>query len=367
MWVRSPALFWGGLILALGLFLGAVSSVLLPFVLGMLLAYLLDPLADKLEKLGCSRTGATAIITLLLFASLIGLLLWVMPLVLNQLSGLLSALPDTFDRLDLTLRKAANSVMGVIPGVDANDGSLLFRETMYKVSQQLVGEPADLAKKVVASGAAILNVLSLLFITPIVSFYCLRDWDAMVKTVDGLLPHDYAPTVREQVRAIDDTLSGFLRGQLNVMLILAVYYCVALSLIDVPFAIIIGLLSAVFIIIPYIGTMLTMMLGLGVVWAESGMGVPLYATIAVFVFGQVMEQQVLTPKIVGEKVGLHPLWMLFGMLAGAALFGFVGVLLAVPLAAVAGVLVRFAVARYKQSAYYKGEVAAGAKQPRAPQ
>ncbi len=355
MILRSSAVFWGVLIIGFALFLGQVAQILLPFVLGMLLAYLFDPLADRLERAKFSRTAATALITVLLFASIIGMLLWILPLLIKQFAGLVSALPDTFDHVDLMVRKSANSLLGVIPGVEMDTSATLFRETMYQVSQDLIGSPADLAKKVVASSGAILNVLSLLFITPIVSFYCLRDWDKMVAKVDSLLPRDYVQTVRTQIAAIDDTLAGFLRGQFNVMLILAVYYCIALSIASVPFAIVIGLLSAVFIIIPYVGTVLTMGLGLGIVWADSGLGVTMYATIGIFLVGQVMEQQFLTPKIVGEKVGLHPLWMLFAMLSGAALFGFVGVLLAVPIAAVIGVLVRFALSNYMQSPYYNGQ------------
>lgn len=352
--LRSPALFWA---VVIGLFvtiLVLVSEILLPFVLGMLLAYLFDPVADRLERARLSRTTATAIITLVLFTSIIGGVIWLMPVLVKQLAGLLVLLPDTFERMDSLVRQVAAPIAGVIPGMEHAADHASFRETMQHVSKELIGSPGDLVKHVVASGAAIFNTLSLLFITPIVSFYCLRDWDIMVARLDSLLPRDYAGTIREQAAAIDDTLAGFLRGQLNVMLVLAVYYCVALSVAGVPFAIIIGLLSAFFIIIPYVGTLVSMALGLGVVWVQLGIGMELYITLGIFLVGQVLEQQVLTPKIVGEKVGLHPLWMLFGMLSGAVLFGFVGVLLAVPLAAVIGVLVRFAISRYKQSAYYNG-------------
>lgn len=352
--LRSAGLFWT-VVVALGIaFLVLVSHILLPFVLGLLLAYLFDPLADRLERAGFSRTAATALITVLLFTLIIGSLVWMMPLLAKQLAGLLVLLPDAFERVDMLVKQTVSPIVGAIPGMEDAANHTSFRETMQGVSQELLGSPSDMVKRIVASGAAVFNVMSLLFITPIVSFYCLRDWDRMVAKIDSLLPRDYIQTVREQARAIDDTLAGFLRGQLNVMLILAVYYCVALSIADVPFAIIIGLMSALFIIVPYVGTIVTMGLGLGVVWAEMGIGVTLYATLAIFMIGQLMEQQVLTPKIVGEKVGLHPLWMLFAMLSGAALFGFVGVLLAVPVAAVLGVLVRFMLGRYKQSAYYNG-------------
>ncbi len=352
--LRSPLIFWGVVIALFVTFLVLVSNILLPFVLGMLLAYLFDPLADRLERAGFSRTVATGIITVLLFTTIIGGLIWLMPVLVKQFAGLLVMLPDAFDDLDHFVRDKLYPLVGKIPGMEAAANGGGFRETMHNVSQELIGSPGDLMKRVLASGAALLNVLSLLFITPIVSFYCLRDWDRMVEKIDNLLPRDYVHTVRQQARAIDDTLAGFLRGQLNVMVILAVYYCLTLSLAGVPFAVIIGLLSALLIIIPYVGTIVSMALGIGVVWADAGIGVQLYATIAIFLVGQALESQVLTPKIVGDKVGLHPLWMLFAMLAGAALFGFVGVLLAVPVAAILGVLVRFALSTYRESAYYCG-------------
>lgn len=352
--LRSPGVFWAVVIALLVTFLVSVSGILLPFVLGMLLAYLFDPLADRMERMGLSRTGATAIITVLLFTCIIGGLIWLMPVLVKQFAGLLVMLPDTFERVDRLVREVAVPIAGVIPGMEhAADGG--FRETMEKVSQELIGSPGDLMRRVVASGAALLNLLSLLFITPIVSFYCLRDWDRMVYKIDSLVPRDYVQTVREQARAIDDTLAGFVRGQLNVMLILAAYYCMAFTIAGVPFGVIIGLISAVLIIIPYVGTIVSMGLGLGVVWAQMGIGGELYVTLAIFLVGQVLESQILTPKVVGDKIGLHPLWMLFAMLSGAALFGFAGVLLAVPVAAVLGVLVRFMLTRYRESMYYKSE------------
>lgn len=352
--LKSPALFWTAIIALLITFLVLVSNVLLPFVLGTLLAYLFDPVADRFERLGISRAIATAIITILLFATIIGGLVWILPVLAKQLAGLLVLLPDAFERFDRLVRDVATPIAGAIPGLEKAANPSGFRETMHAVSQELLGSPGDLVKHIVASGAAIFNTLSLLFITPIVSFYFLLDWDRMVAKIDSLLPRDYASTVKEQAEAIDRTLSGFLRGQLNVMLVLAIYYCIAFSVAGTPFSIIIGIIAAVSIIVPYVGTIVSMALGLGVVWVQIGIGTELYVTLGIFLVGQMLESQILTPKVVGSSIGLHPLWMLFAMLSGAALFGFLGVLLAVPVAAVIGVLVRFAIGRYKQSGYYNG-------------
>jgi len=351
---RSPLLFWLVFVLIIGFFLGAVSEILLPFVLGLLLAYCFDPLADTLERNGFSRTGATALITLLLFTSIIAMLVWLVPMLASQLAGLVGIVPEAIAKAQDVIDDLMHSVAGSVPALEEAANGEGFRTAMQNLSQEVMGSPAELMQKVLASGGAILNTLSLLFITPIVSFYSLRDWDHMVAKVNGLLPCDYAGTIRAQAKEIDRTLAGFLRGQLNVMLILAVYYCIALTVVGVPFGIVIGLLSALLIIVPYVGTMVSMLLGLASVWIADGMGTTLYITLGIYLVGQVIEQQVLTPKIVGDQVGLHPLWMLFAMLAGAALFGFAGVLLAVPVAAVLGVLVRFAIGRYKESPYFLG-------------
>jgi predicted PurR-regulated permease PerM len=352
--LRSPAVFWLIVVVLLFLFIAQVSSVLLPFVLGMLLAYLCDPFADRLEKVGCSRAIATAIITVVLFTILIGGAVWLFPLLVKQLAGLVMLLPSAFEHLWALLHEAVTPVKRFLPQIAEATGRGHLYEALQEVSQEVIGSGGDIIKRIIASSAALLNLLSLLFITPIVSFYCLRDWDQMVAHIDALLPRDYANTLRTQAKAIDDTLSGFLRGQFNVMVILAVYYCTAFTIAGVPFGFVLGLITALLIIVPYVGTLVSLALTLGVVLVDSGMGTLFYTTLGIFAVGQISEQQVLTPKIVGEQIGLHPLWMLFAMLSGAALFGFVGVLIAVPAAAVLGVLVRFGVTHYQQSAYYQG-------------
>jgi predicted PurR-regulated permease PerM len=356
---RTPQFFWAVTIVLFVLFLAQVSSILLPFVLGLMLAYCFDPLADRLEMMKIGRTSATAFITICLFTFLIGGLFWLMPLLAKQLLQLLELLPQLLSRLMVLVRDISAELTGTAAGdVAKNLAQTSPKEALNGLSKEILGTGGNILQHLLSSGAAMLNTLSLLFITPIVSFYALRDWDRMVAQVDGLLPCDAAPTIREQCREIDQTLSAFLRGQLNVMLILAAYYGIALSIAGAPFAILLGLLSAVLILVPYVGTMVSMVLGLGAVWIEQGLGTTFYATLGIYFVGQILEQQVLTPTIIGNRVGLHPLWMLFGMLSGAALFGFVGVLLAVPIAAVIGVLVRFAVGRYRESRYYLGDSAA---------
>ncbi|MGE0755235.1 MAG: AI-2E family transporter, partial [Alphaproteobacteria bacterium] len=196
---------------------------------------------------------------------------------------------------------------------------------------------------------------SLFLITPIVAFYLLRDWDRLVDHIDNLLPRKHAATIREQMRIIDRTLAGFLRGQFNVCLILGTYYAIGLTLVGLKFGLLIGLATGFLTIFPYVGLMLGMGIGLSVALFQFGDFMPVAMTLAVFVTGQIIEGYFITPKLVGDKVGLHPVWIIFGMLAGAALFGFVGILLAIPVTAVMGVLIRFAISRYKLSNYYQGD------------
>jgi predicted PurR-regulated permease PerM len=340
-------LFWLGLVVAFVLLLQATRQVLLPFVVGMGVAYLFDPLADRLERAGLSRVLATAIITIGFFFGLLLVLMWLAPLLYHQLGALLATLPGLVANLRDLIEDKAQPILehlGALNGGEPIPSEQITTKLMTALSGFLQG--------LMASGAALLNLVSLLLITPIVCFYLLRDWDKMVAAVDALLPRAHVETIREQCRIINATLAGYLRGQVTVMSILAVYYAVTLSLAGLNFSLIIALITAISIIIPYIGTIVSLSLALGVAYLEFGAAGAFWVVLGIYLVGQVLEQQFLTPTIVGKSVGLHPLWMLFGLLAGAVTLGFVGVLLAVPITAVIGVLVRFFVGRYLASPLY---------------
>lgn len=204
-----------------------------------------------------------------------------------------------------------------------------------------------------SGGLAVFNALSLVVIMPVVAFYLLRDWDRIVAHVDSLLPRDAADTVREQVREIDDRLSGFVRGQASVCLVLGTWYAVGLTIVGLDFGVLVGVGAGLISFVPYLGTALGLIAGLGLAIAQFDSWLPIGLVAAVFATGQILEGYVLTPRLVGERVGLHPVWVLFALMAGGALLGFTGVLLAVPAAAVIGVLVRFAIGRYLQSPLYR--------------
>lgn len=341
---------WIVVVVLLGWFLHAVSVILLPFILGGIMAYLFDPLADRLEK-SMKRSLATVIITLGFFSILVALLSWLGPLLYEQLGQLIAKVPYLMREIEIlvreegqpafdTLNKLSNGATDSLP---ANAGDVIERGFALG-GQMLLG--------VLASGGALLNVLSMLLITPIVSFYLLRDWDHGVAKLNKLLPLAYAPTIRALARDINRTLAGYLRGQLYVILILATFYVITLSLIGLKFSLVIGVLAGFLVIVPYIGTLVSTALGLIVAYSQYDLDTLFWVTAGIFGVGQVLESQILTPIIIGDRVGLHPLWLLFGMLAGGVLLGFIGVLLAVPITAVISVLVKFVIGLYLDSSLY---------------
>jgi predicted PurR-regulated permease PerM len=343
--------FWLSVIVLFLVFLFLIRSVLLPFVLGMFAAYFLDPAADKLEKLGLSRTMSTLLIIVTFFLSIILLSVLVVPVVGSQFSGLVAALPEYISALERDYAQDVASWVGGMPMLQAEDlksAASDFAGIVLKFGEQF-------ASGIFQSGVAMLNVLSLLLITPVVAFYLLRDWDELVQRVDRLLPRQSAHIIREQLAIINTMMAGFIRGQLNVCLLIGCYYAIGLSLVGLKFGIVIGLMTGLLVILPYVGALFGTLTGLAVAFFQFQTYEEIGMVMCVFLLGQLIEGYLLTPRLVGERVGLHPVWVIFGMLAGASLFGFVGVLLAVPVTAVIGVLIRFAISRYLESGYYTGE------------
>ena len=348
-WERG--IFWIGLAVTFFLFLFLIRAILLPFVIGIFIAYFLDPAADRLQRLGLSRSLATFAIIGLFFISIILISILVIPLLSSQFTALILSVPGYMTQLEARFTPTIDKWLGEHPIGDMETikaGVADYSGVMLKVGAAFIAG-------VFQSGMALFNVVSLLLITPVVAYYLLEEWDRIVAHVDSLLPRAHAATVRSQLAIIDSTLSGFLRGQLNVCLILCVFYTVILSALGLHFSIVIGIVTGLLIIIPYAGWMLGVIIGVTIAIFQYDNFNMVGAIAGVFIAGAALEQYFLTPRLVGEKVGLHPVWIIFGMLAGAALFGFVGILLAVPVTAVIGVLLRFAMQRYLLSSYYRGE------------
>ena len=348
---NSQLRFWLiGLVVVL-LVLYLLRAILLPFVAGMAIAYMLDPICDWLETHGCSRNWATVIVTIGFAVVLVVASLVIVPLLEGQIVDFAGRLPDYVntlsDRLlpriqDLAQRLGFGSLSDLRGSVSAQIGGIVSW-----IGTALI--------RIVSSGVAFANLLSLLFITPVVAFYLLRDWDNFVARIDGLLPREHRDTIRVRFHEIDRTLAGFARGQASVCLTLAVYYAAALSLVRLEFGLVVGLGIGMISFIPYVGSITGLIVSLGIALAQFPTWGPVFLVLGVFVLGQLLEGYVLTPRLVGNRVGLHPVWVIFALLAGGTLFGFVGLLMAVPAAAVIGVLARFGAAQYLASRFFRGD------------
>jgi predicted PurR-regulated permease PerM len=341
-------LFWVGVFVVLILTFALLQGVVMPFAAAFVIAYLLGPLVGRFETWGISR-GLASLIVLFGFLLCVGLILVLLvPLVQGQIvrlferfPGLVSAAQDQFGNLMQLLR------------------SHLPEEEAAKV-RAAVGEKigdafawfATLFQTMITSSFAILSILSLVVVTPVVAFFIMRDWQAMVAWVDADLPRDSVDTIRRLAREIDQTLTGFIHGQALVCLILAVYYGTALSLAGLESAVALGLLIGVLAIVPVAGVTTGFALSVGLAALQYGTWSKVAVVCGIFIFGQTVEANILTPKLVGDRIHLHPVWVIFALLAGGKLFGFLGVLFSVPAAAVIGVLARFALDRYRRSFIY---------------
>lgn len=345
-------LSWIAVLLVAGFLIDQLRDVLMPFVVGMAIAYFFDPVADKLEEMGFSRTLATSTILVGFFIALVGLALLLIPTLQKQIANALQLIPLIVDRF----RDAIGPLLAQLSTEVDQDTVTSIRESVQKYAGTALKLVSGLIANVWSGGLAVLNILSLLLITPLVAFYLLRDWDRIVEKIDGLLPRDGAPAIREQFRKIDATLAGFVRGQASVCLVLMVIYAVGLSFAGLNASLLIGIGAGALAVIPYIGAAISLIIGVALAVAQFHQDwVPILLVAAVFITGQTLESYVLTPRLVGGRVGLSPIWVIFAMLAGGSLFGLTGVLIALPVAAIAGVLVRFGIDQYLDSDLYRGD------------
>jgi predicted PurR-regulated permease PerM len=341
-------LFWLGLGAAAFVLLGLVQGIILPFAAGFVIAYTLAPAVARLERWGIRRTlGSLFVLIVFLFAVAFVLVLLV-PLIQVQVVQLINKMPALVDIFKVQLGRLTDLLKEQLPA----DWVAKVQDSLSSKLGEAVTWLASVFQGMVTSSFAILNILSLVIVTPIVIFFLLRDWDAMIAVIDSYLPRDSLETVRGQARVASDTLVGFIHGQALICLILAIYYGVALTAAQLKSAAAVGVLIGVLAIIPVLGATAGFVLSLGLAATQYGTWTEIFIVIGIFAFGQFVEGNVLTPKLVGDRIHLHPLWVIFALFAAAALFGFVGVLLAVPAAAVIGVLIRFALARYRRSAIY---------------
>jgi predicted PurR-regulated permease PerM len=345
--------FWLACLAGFIAFLYLFSGILMPFVAALILAYLLDPVVDRLQKAGMSRLWGTVLVMLLVTLAFVIALLSVAPVLVNQLASFITKVPGYIARIQTLITEQGGPLIERFGGTDR----------LGEIQSALSGGLGDAAKwaggvltSIISGGSTVLGVVSLLVLTPVIAFYLLLDWDHMIEKVDGWLPRQHAPVVRDLARQMDQTVAGFLRGQALLCLILGFFYAAALTMIGLNFGFLIGIMAGIISFIPFVGSITGLLIGGGVAIAQFWPDyIWIVAVLGVFAVGQFVEGNILQPKLLGNAVGLHPVWLMFALLAFGSLFGFVGVLLAVPVAAAIGVLVRFALGQYMGSAVFHGK------------
>jgi predicted PurR-regulated permease PerM len=346
MTFERQVVFW---LVALALWL--LSDILLPFIAGLGIAYILTPLADRVEKLGVNRLVASLLMITLVVMAFVVIILLVVPILGAQLTSFIASIPTYIARIQTVLSDPSSPWIQKLLGAGFNPS-----QSINDLVSQGVGWLTTFLRSLWSGGRALVSLFSLVVVTPVVAFYLIYDWHRMVKAVDNWIPVHQRQTVHQLAREVDAAIAGFVRGQTAVCLILGSFYAVSLMLTGLSFGVLIGLVSGIITFIPYVGSMTGLILSLGVAvaqfWPEWG---SILTVLGIYLVGQFLEGNVLSPKLVGESVGLHPVWVIFALLAFGYLFGFVGLMVAVPLAATLGVLARFAFKHYLASSIYTGK------------
>ena len=337
-WAIAAAVFFALLYL--------LGNVILPFLVGGAIAYFLDPVADRLEAAGLSRVAATSVISVTAGLGFVLAALIIIPMLIQQGAALVDAAPGIFSQLQTFLTEKFPDLM---------DAQSTMRQTITKLGTTIQERGGELINSLLSSALGVINAVVFMVVVPVVAFYMLLDWDGLTAKIDSWLPRDHAPTIRRLATEIDQAMAGFVRGQLSVCGILAIYYAASLMLVGLQFGLVVGAVTGMISFIPYVGAIIGGALSIGLAlfqfWNTPGW---IGAVVGIFVVGQMLEGNFLVPNLVGKSIGLHPVWLLFALSAFGTLFGFVGMLIAVPVAAALGVLFRFAVDQYRGSLLYSG-------------
>lgn len=348
--IRNQLLFWFCAIIVFFLFVWAFKSILLPFILGAAIAYLLNPVVEFLALKGIGRTTA-AVVILGSFFLVIGALMGVsIPILSREIVGFINDAPVYMARLWELVQPYQVKVQNILGHQISDQLQTALQDNIGKALK--VGQ--GVAVKIFNGSMVLVDFITILVLTPITAFYMMREWPSITQWVYDLVPRNHVQTVQGLLQAIDGKIAGFVRGQITICMLLGLIYAVALSLAGLNYGFVIGIATGVLSIIPYVGSSLGLVVSLVVAGLQSDWSAVYIGVIAaIFITGQLIEGNVITPKLMGESVGIHALWIIFALMAGGALFGLVGMMLAIPVAAVVGVLVQFAIDRYKQSPYYK--------------
>jgi predicted PurR-regulated permease PerM len=365
-----PLLFW---LVSLALLLAVavvLREVLLPFVAGLALAYLLDPLVGRLERLGLNRAVATLFMLAVFFFGVIGVLVLTIPMIASEVALLVDKLPSYVKRLRALATDPSSPSMGKVIELGLSEAERSSGELVSLGAGWLAG----FLRSLWSDGRMLISVFSLLVVTPIVAAYLVYDWNRIIAALDDLVPAAHRGTVRMLAREIDGTIAAFLRGQATICLLLGLFYAVALRALELNHGILIGLVAGLLGFVPYFGSLTGLLLSVSVALAQFGLSwTPALYVLAIFMVGQSVADYVLAPYLVGNKVHVNAVWLLFALFSCGYLFGFVGLLIAVPLAASIGVLVRFALrhslahsSASPAPAQFRAEVDLSQKLPRPP-
>lgn len=353
MTLRANITFWAVSISIFLLFVFLFSSILMPFVLGFVIAYMLNPTLVKLNNDWRVPRRISIISLLTVFFVFVTLLVaLIAPILYNEFVVLAKSLPGHIDTIYGWVEPHTVKLQQYL----GNEEMQQLKDGVKSQAGSIVKIGKNLLSGVAGGGQAVVSFATTLVLTPIVAFFVMQEWAHITKWMENMMPHHQRSTIKDILKQIDTKLSGFVRGQLMVSGILALFYAVALAVAGLNYGFLIGLISGVLSIIPMVGSVIGLFVSVLVaviqVWAEGDwMFVGIIA--GIFIFGQIVEGNFLTPKLVGDSVGLHPLWVMFALMAGGAVLGILGMLLAVPVAAVIGVLVTFGIMQYKKSEYYK--------------
>lgn len=334
-----------------GFLLYALRSVLLPFVVGIVIAYFLDPLVNKLvAKIKISRTTATSLVLGLFLLILLPILILAGGMLFSQVGDFLINLPNYMENFVNKIKELLSSAKEYLPAGVWENANQLWQGNIGDSIKPVV----KIVQKVAVNGFAFINVLSLLLISPVVAFYMLRDWHEFTGKLFDLVPRKYKKDVTEGVAATDRIISGYLRGQMLVCVALGTFYSLGLWAIGLNLGVFVGFMAGLISFIPYVGSISGFLAAMILAVTQFGTLPKILAVVAVFAVGQFLEGNFLTPKLVGENIGLHPVWVMFSLLAGGVLLGLLGMIIAVPAAACIGVLLRYLLKKYKKSEIYLG-------------
>ena len=367
MTFRMQVLIWAGFFLATILFLWIFRSILLPFVIGITLAYLFNPIVTWLQKVGIPRTLGTALVVFVAVALIVGFLIMLVPLVGEQVIDMVARLPGYIGDLQKLLQDIAPQLADWL----GPERAAQFEDSLSDLIGRAVALAGTITATVAQSGVTFLTGLAVLFIAPVVAFYMLLEWEGMVKRVDDLLPREHREEILGVLRDIDRSMAGVIRGEGSVILVLTIYYTTALSLAGLNFGLVIGLIGGLLSFIPYVGFLTGFVLSMAVALVQFWPDQWLFIVVifVIYMVGQFLEGNILYPKLVGQSININPVWLMFALFAFGLLFGFVGLLLAVPLAAIVGVLARYALRKYQESRLYLGGAepdATGTPEPASP-